>query len=83
MPDTDKTTCGPMYKAGLSQFAGDDPDKIRIFAAGFVSGQCEKVYLGACRAAMFRPSLERSAMLLEVVHDMGQRYGLNVVYPIG
>ena len=28
------------------------------FAVGFAAGQAEKVYLGACKAAMFRPAAE-------------------------
>jgi len=71
-----KPTCGPLYKAGLDNYCGDDPERVRLFAAGFVSGQAEKVYLGACRAAMFRPSAERLAMLMTVVKEVAERYGL-------
>lgn len=71
-------TCGPLYKAGLESFTGMAPDKIRAFAAGFVSGQAEKVYLGACRAAMFRPSAENAPWLLGVVREVAERYGLHV-----
>lgn len=78
-----KPTCGPMYKEALERYAGDDAELIRIFAAGFVSGQAEKVYLGACRAAMFRPSQDRYGMLIETVRDVAQRYGLTVVEGIG
>ena len=78
-----KPTCGPMYKEALELYAGFNPDKVRIFAAGFVSGQAEKVYLGACYAAMFRPSQDRYGMLLETVQDVAKRYGLAVVSPIG
>lgn len=73
-----KPTCGPLYKAGLEHYAGSDPDKIRLFAAGFISGQAEKVYLGACRGAMFRPSPDWAARLLEIVRDVAARYGLIV-----
>lgn len=71
-----KLTCGPLYKMGLERFTGLDPDKIPIFAAGFVSGEAEKVYLGACRAAMFRPSSEWKETLLAIVEDVAERYGL-------
>ena len=74
-----RKTCGPIYKEGLDRYTDGDPEKIRIFAAGFCSGQAEKVYLGACMAAMFRPSPEKRAMLLEVVQDIVQRYGLIVI----
>jgi hypothetical protein len=71
-----KQTCGPLYKLALDMYAGDDPEKMRLFAAGFVSGQAEKVYLGACQAAMFRPSADRAAMINELVKDACERYGL-------
>ncbi len=58
-----------MCKEAINKYAGDDSEKIRIFAAGFVSGQAEKVYLGACRAAMFRPSQDRYGMLNVVTED--------------
>lgn len=72
------TTCGPLYKEGLEAFTGMDPEKIRIFAAGFVSGQAEKLYLGACQCAMFRPSAEHHAMVLRIAMDVSDRYGLRV-----
>lgn len=68
-----------MYKNAIESFCGDDPDKIRLFAAGFVNGQSEKVYLGACQAAMFRPSHDRRDMLMEIVENAAIRYGLAVV----
>lgn len=83
MSRTDKPTCGPMYKDALERHAGDSPDLIRVFAAGFVNGQAEKVYLGACRAAMFRPSQERSGMLLTLAEEAARRYGLALVSYVG
>jgi hypothetical protein len=77
-----KPTCGPFYKAALEKYA-KTPEEMHIFAAGFVSGQAEKVYLGACRAAMFRPSQDRHAMLLEIVKDVTERYGLLFVDDVG
>lgn len=84
-----KTTCGPLYRALLHHFCaapgslggagGLDTDKVALFAAGFCCGQAEKVYLGACTAAMFRPSAERRAMLLEVLAHVCAVYGLLVV----
>src|ERR1700721_1234405 len=75
---TDKPTCGPLYLEGLDKYTGGDPEKIRIYAAAFCAGQAEKVCLGACRAAMFRPSADRFTMLIAVVCDVAKRYGLTV-----
>lgn len=74
-----KATCGPLYKAGLESFTGMDPDKIPIFAAGFISGQAEKIYLGACQAAMFRPPKEWVGVVSEIAHEVADRYGLEGV----
>lgn len=65
-----------MYLEALTKHTGGDPALARAFAAGFVSGQAEKVYLGACMAAMFRPSADKQAMILELVQDACDRYSL-------
>ena len=74
--ETSRKTCGPLYKEAILKYAGGDPDKEYLFAAGFVSGEAEKVYLGACPAAMFRPSSDNLWWLREVVIDVMRRYGL-------
>ena len=71
-----------MYKEALEKYAATSTE-FRAFAAGFVSGQAEKIYLGACRAAMFRPSQDRTATIIEIANDVAARYGLVVVHPIG
>ena len=75
---SERQTCGPMYQQQLKHYAGDDPLKIRLFAAGFISGEAEKIYLGSCLAAMFRPSKENFSMVLEVARQVAQTYGLYV-----
>jgi hypothetical protein len=77
------TTCGPIYAEELSYYTGGDDALVRVYAAGFVHGQAEKVYLGACRAAMFRPSEKWRSMMDAVVHDAARRYGLLVIPKVG
>src|SRR4051812_16866114 len=76
-----KPTCGVLYSQAAQTITGkgvtDD------FARGFVAGASEKIYLGACRAAMFRPSEGRREMLLAAVRAVARVYGLVVVEPIG
>lgn len=74
----DKQTCGPLYFEALKHFTGLDPEKIPLFAAGFICGQAEKVCLGACAAAMFRPSEEWQDMVYENVCNAAHIYGLYV-----
>lgn len=71
-------TCGPLYKEGLEFHTGMDPQLIPVFASGFVSGQAEKIYLGACHAAMFRPSGEWLATVETITAHVAKRYGLLV-----
>lgn len=73
-----KTTCGVMYLEAIQKYGNGDPALERAFAAGFVSGQAEKVYLGACKAAMFRPSEERRPLIVEILADVLPRYDLIV-----
>lgn len=72
-------SCGPLYQEALAAYTAYEPDNVRLFAAGFVHGQAEKVYLGACNAAMFRPSEERWAMVERLVAEAASRYRLKVV----
>lgn len=73
-------TCGPLYQQGLSEYGGDERSR-RAFACGFVSGQAEKVYLGACPAAMFRPSQSNFNWLWEEAQKIAARYGLVAYAP--
>ena len=74
-----KPTCGVLFLNALAQYTFMDPETIPVFAAGFVTGQAEKVYLGACRAAMFRPSPEYHEMFFRILTDTEKRYGLRSV----
>lgn len=69
-------TCGEFYLDALTKHTGGDERLVEAFAAGFVNGQAEKVYLGACPAAMFRPSPDRAVLIDLLVQDTCQRYGL-------
>jgi hypothetical protein len=73
-----KPTCGELYKDAFTRHVSG-PVSLRAFTAGFVTGQAEKVYLGACRATMFRPSAEYHQTVEEAVTDTAMRYGLFTV----
>lgn len=74
-PRGSKPTCGPLYLAALKRYA-TTPAEERLFAAGFVYGEAEKIYLGACHGAMFRPSAEAHSWLNDVVMEAAEHYGL-------
>jgi hypothetical protein len=73
-----KQTCGPMYLEGLINHTQGDTELIRVYSAGFVNGQAEKVYLGACPAAMFRPSPGRYDLVLGIALEAAVLYQLSV-----
>jgi hypothetical protein len=55
-----------------------EPEVERAFAAGFAAGQAEKVFIGVCDAAMFRPSPEQFEWYLEEVKLIAANFYLNV-----
>lgn len=74
-----KVTCGILFNKCLNHFTSmlsDDP--ILLFASGMAVGQAEKIFLGACQAAMFRPSPENQAKMLSVCVYLSGVYGLEV-----
>ncbi len=70
-----KPYCGLLYQQGLLEFTNDEATQ-RAFAAGFVSGQTEKVHSGSCPAAMFCPVSDDHAWFYRMVSDVARRYGL-------
>lgn len=70
------TTCGPLYRELLNSLTFDVPRERRAFACGFMVGQAEKVFLGVCDAAMFRPSPERLDTVRSAVTAICEVYGL-------
>lgn len=72
-------TCGMIYKECVNFYCQDNQELRRMFAIGFFHGQAEKVYLGACKAAMFRPNLNRNPWAREVLTEVAARYGLVVI----
>lgn len=72
-----KPACGPLYVRARDlamREAVGVPDL--IFGAGFVVGQAEKVYSGACKAAMFRPEKEYRGGLKAIIRAAVPVYGL-------
>lgn len=85
MSSADKPTCGPLFAEALRLFTGLDSDRgmadeerVRLFAVGFMTGQAEKIYLGACTAAMFRASPEYRLFALAALTNLSAIYGLEV-----
>ena len=71
-------TCGPIYSEARNKFTGDLPEHNKMFAAGHVTGQAEKVYLGACDAAMFRPTSDGGLKFLKgAIISICEVYGLS------
>ena len=71
-----KPSCGALYRAALEAATGGDPALVPVFAAGFVNGLAEKVYLGACPAAMIRPPAEWWLRVEQIANEAADRYNL-------
>ena len=77
-----QVTCGVLFKQLLQELTDMSPESIVRAGAFFIAGQAEKVYLGACPAAMSRPSVEYFEEQLENVMKIATLYDLKtVVYP--
>lgn len=79
-PKTNRgVTCGVLFEKVWRQVIETVKDPLLLFASGHVCGQSEKIYLGACSAAMFRPSTEEGYRgLLETVEICSMVYGLRI-----
>lgn len=73
-----KPTCGPLFADSLSAFTDMSDKEVRPFLAGHLTGLVEKVYLGACPAAMVRPSPEFRGFVLSALSRLSKIYGLEV-----
>ena len=78
-----KTTCGPLFLKCIESFVlpsdrVSSRDSLKIFSAGHMVGQAEKIYLGVCSAAMFRPSPEYRNWAIEAAIKISGIYGLEV-----
>ncbi len=76
--NSSKPTCGPLFLKCLEEFAGDSTPLLMSFSAGHMVGQAEKIYLGACSAAMFRPSPEYREWLIVAAVKISIIYDLEV-----
>ncbi|MFA5987585.1 MAG: hypothetical protein WC797_02965 [Candidatus Paceibacterota bacterium] len=54
-----------------------DPEKEYLFNAGSWDGQAQKIYLGACPAAMFRLPLNKLLSGMKLAKIIAKNYGLN------
>lgn len=70
-------TCGPLFLECVKEFVSDI-NLMKIFSAGHMTGQAEKIYLGACAAAMFRPNPEYQEWALVAALKIANIYKLEV-----
>lgn len=75
---TDKPTCGPLFEQAWKKATSMTDDPVLLFSAGHICGQAEKIYLGACSAAMFRPTPENNKFVLSLAVYLSSIYGLEV-----
>lgn len=73
----EKVTCSVILKR-LHDFYNptNDSEKHRDFFCGFWAGEAEKVSLGACKAAMFRPDLKKHPWKMTEIRRIAEHYHL-------
>ena len=77
-----QVTCGVLFKQLLEELTDMNSESILRAGAFFIAGQAEKVYLGACPAAMSRPSAGYFGKQLENIWKIAQIYDLKTAtYP--
>ena len=72
---------GSVFLEGFLKYTGEDPSEetVKLWHAGFASGQAEKVASGACDGCMFRIGDRWRPICLPVDQDIADRYGLTLV----
>jgi hypothetical protein len=77
MFENEKKTCGELMQSFRQKYNNSE-DEYMAFQAGFMLGQAEKVYLGACQACMFRPSQKYFQAVLKLAGMVADIYELRV-----
>lgn len=73
----ERVSCSVLMKRVYDLYNPEgDEQKLESFTAGFWCGQAEKVYLGACKAAMFRPNFEKRPEAIDTIKKVVSVYGL-------
>lgn len=73
-----KVVLGKLYQKLLHEQTGGDPEKVNLFATGFIAGQAETVFNGIRRAMMVRPSAQNYDMVLSACRMLAEHYKLAV-----
>ena len=76
--NTSKETCGVIFSRCLKKLTDGETNPVKLFCAGHLTGNAEKIYLGACLASMSRPSPEYHEWLLQCAIVLSSEYGLEV-----
>lgn len=73
-----KVVLGKLYQKLLYEQTDGDPDKIQLFATGFMAGQAETVFNGIRRAMMVRPSEKNYELVLAACQKLAEHYKLQI-----
>lgn len=76
-----KPTCGPLFAECLRTALDVTTDPVKLFSAGHITGQAEKIHLGGCSAAMFRPSDQYHEWVISFARSAVRTYNLYLFLP--
>jgi hypothetical protein len=72
-----KKRCNDFYHIIMKQFADGETDR-RLLSIGWMGGLAEKVYMGACRAAMVAPLRIDESWTCHAARFICETYGLHI-----
>ena len=74
-----KPTCGPLFYEAMKLALMSTENAEELFSYGHIVGQAEKVWLGACPAAMFRPTEHEEANFISRLTGICNIYKLDSI----
>ncbi|KKN78085.1 hypothetical protein LCGC14_0353120 [marine sediment metagenome] len=72
------TTCGPLFQQVFEEATRQSSNNLAIFSWGHLCASAEKIWLGACPAAMFRPT-DQEGEFAARINYVAQVYSLDLM----
>lgn len=73
-------TCGPLFREVYEEALKDSNDPLILFSWGHLAASAEKIWLGACNAAVFRPVTSEVSRFQLRIAIVAEIYGLEWTY---
>lgn len=77
---TQDQTCRPLFRKAYEAALSDSSDPLILFSWGHLAASADKIWLGACQAAMFRPGVSDASRFQFRIEIVAEIYGLEWTY---